>query len=920
MQTITCTFDIYVKLGIHKKIKIYYNHQIIFTEHFKLEYISNNEFLSTFRRRFKMEQKLDERLGLNNTHPFEVNNGQNHKDIKYSVTKDGYMVMFLKDGIIMGLKEVLKDNVPNNGIVKFNGEEQYLNTDKIKTPIHFFKITFKDSLTDVVIIGEDEGGGKRNYFGANLPKEGITDISMYSRIRYKGVYPGIDLVFYFNNEKLEYDFILQPRANPKIINMAFEGIDDIKLDNRKNVEIKVKNCNTSILRPNAYQVYNGVKIDVSSKFNINENILSIDVNNYDKAIPLIIDPVLGYSTYLGGFNADIGNGIANDKSGNTYVTGFTNSVNFPSTIPVIGQPYNNTEAIIVTKYNQMGQMIYSTVINGSSIDIGTGIVADSIGNVYVTGQTISPSTDFPTTVTIGSTNNSYAIFIFKLNTAGDKLSYFTYINGNDSDLAFSIDLDINNNAYITGDSFSTNWDTIIPSNYTNFGSPLVGNIALFVCKLNQSGDISYFSTLSGNFTTSGRGIAVDKLGSAYIGGETFSTVFGSLNPNIIGVNDGSSKALAIKLSPTGKALSYFTLISGSGTDDGRDIDIDTLGNAYIVGNTSSSDFPRVPAENIIGTAPGRIFVSKLDPTGTSLIYSVTLGGGGVNTTDFVTSVVVDNCNRAYITGATDSKTFPLQIPIYPDKQREQDVFISRLNPEGTDFEFSTYFGGNGNDIGNGIAVNASNNIYVTGFTESTNLPLKSSQQSMFGGITDAFVLKILDADMHEEIDLKDIYNLITNPRHDLEEIKREIRNIERALKATIVRIEARNREIQNKLDYILSVIECDTKFGLTTGRIRRDGREGTLIINIDNHSMKTAEIEILRKNRSNEKASDSISRILVEPYLTRELTFDNIPVFYEVEIRGISSEIEVKVGEIGRGEGSPYRDIRLSRIPEPRKK
>ena len=867
-----------------------------------------------------MSQKLDKRPSLNNTHPFEINNGQNHKDIKYSVTKDGYRVMFLKDGIVMGVKEGLKDNLSNNSIVKFNDKEKYLNVDEIKTPIHFFKITFKDSLPDAVVTGEDEGGGKKNYFGVNLPKEGITDISMYSRIRYKGVYPGIDLVFYFNNEKLEYDFILQPRANPKIINMVFEGIDDIKLDNRENVEIKVKDCNLSILRPNAYQIYNGVKIDVSSKFNINENTLSIDVNHYDKAIPLVIDPVLGYSTYLGGFNADVGNGIANDKSGNTYVTGFTNSVNFPSTMPIVGQYYNNTEAIIVTKYNQMGQMIYSTVVNGRSRDIGTGIVVDSIGNVYVTGQTVSPSIDFPATVTIGSANNSYAIFIFKLNTAGDKLSYFTYINGNNSDIAFSIDLDSNNNAYITGNSFSTNWNTIIPNNYTNFGSQLVGNIALFVCKLNESGDMDYFSTFSGNSTISGRGIAVDKLGSAYIGGETFSTVFGSLTPNIIGVNDGSSKALAIKLSPTGRELLYFTLISGSGTDSGRDIDIDTLGNAYIVGNTSSPDFPRVPVENIIGTAPGRIFVSKLDPTGTSLIYSVTLGGGGDNTTDFVTSVAVDNCNRAYITGATNSKTFPLQIPIYSDRQGEQDVFISRLNPAGTDFEFSTYFGGNGNDIGNGIVVNASNNIYVTGFTESTNLPLKSSQQSMFGGVTDAFVLKILDVEAQKEIGLKDIYELLSNPRYDLSEIKREIRNIERALKATIIRIEARNREIQNKLEYILSYMEIENRFGLTTDRVIRKGREATLIINIENHSMKTADIEIRRKNLSNKKTSDSISQVLVEPYSTRELTFNNIPGLYEVEVRGISSEIEVKVGEIESGEDTSCRNIRLFRISEPKEK
>jgi hypothetical protein len=862
-----------------------------------------------------MSHKRDQKLNFNNTHLFEINNGQNHKDVKYTATKDGYMIMFLKDGIIMGLNESLKDKVSTN-ITKFNGKEQYLNMMKSTASIHFFKISFKDSLSDLEIIGEDEGEGKRNYFGANLPKEGITDISMYSKVRYKGIYPGIDLIFYFNNEKLEYDFILQPRANPKVINIIFEGIDDIKLDCNKNVEIKVKNCNMSILRPNAYQVYNGFKIDVSSQFKINDSSLFIEVNHYDKAIPLVIDSILGYSTYQGGVNNDGGNGIANDKSGNTYVTGFTNSLNFPKTVPTIGQSCNNTQAVIVTKYNPSGQMIYSVVINGSSVDIGTGIAVDSMGNAYVTGQTFSPSTDFPTTVTIGS-GGSISIFIFKLNASGNVLNYFTYISGNELDSASSIDLDTNNDVYITGNSASTDWSTLIPSNYTNFGSPLTAeNAALFVCKVNQSGNINYFSTLSGNSSTTGNGIVVDKLGSAYVGGGTSAAIFGALTPNIIGVNDGTSKALAIKLSPTGGELSYFTLISGSNFEDGRDIDIDTLGNAYIVGNTSSADFPRVPIGNIIGTDQGSIFVSKLNPTGTALIYSVTIGGSGADITEFVNGVAVDSSNRAYITGATDSNTFPLENPIYPDKKGEQDVFISRLNQAGTAFEFSTYFGGNGNDIGNSIAVNASNNIYITGFTKSNNLPLKSPKQSIFGGGVDTFVLKILDVDAPTVADIQDVYKLLTDTHYSLTEVKREIRVIEKALKTTIIRLEVRNRDIQNKLDYILSCMECYNKFGLTTGRVRRESRVATLVINIDNHSMKTAEIEILRKNLSNEKTPHSISNVLIEPYSTEELTFNNIPELYEVEIRGVTSDIEAKAGEVGSGENSPYRALRTFRISE----
>ncbi len=265
-----------------------------------------------------MLNDMDEKVNSNNIYPFEFNNGQNHKDVKYTVTNDGYIIMFLKNEIIMGLKDT-------NSVTTLNYDEEQLKETKNTETINFFKILLKNSLPDVEIIGEGEGDEKKNYFDFDVPDEEVIDVPTYSQIRYKGIYHGIDLCFDFNNGELDYKFILQQGTNPEIINMTFEGIDSIKLDRDKNAEVNIKECKLSVLKSSAYQSYSEINIEVASEFKIEGDSLYINVGHYDKTLPLVIKSALSYFTYMRGESDGMEYIIENDSIENIEVKDITNS-------------------------------------------------------------------------------------------------------------------------------------------------------------------------------------------------------------------------------------------------------------------------------------------------------------------------------------------------------------------------------------------------------------------------------------------------------------------------------------------------------------------------------------------------------------------------------------------------------------------
>ena len=458
--------------------------------------------------------------------------------------------------------------------------------------------------------------------------------------------------------------------------------------------------------------------------------MAFDVPAYDATRPLIIDPVMVYSTYLGGVGFDGANGIAVDSSGDAYITGRAASFDFPVAKPFQaanhGAPGDGTA--FVTKLNASGSaLLYSTYLGGSFFETGLGIAVDRHGNAYVTGSTASE--DFPTTPrafqrTSGGRNDG---FVTKLNAAGNALIYSTYLGGADDDSGAGIAVDRIGNAYVTGYTCSTDFPT---ANALQGGSGSGGCYDAFVARLNRSGSALVYSTyLGGSGWDFGSGIAVDRQGNTYATGWTGSTDFPTANPLQAASGDavaGEGDTFVTKLNAAGNTLVYSTYLGGSSQDVGTSIAADSSGSAYVTGFTRSANFPTAnPIQPGIIGAFGNAFVTKLNSTGATLVYSTYLGfsqGRGI---------AVDVSGNAYLTGISDDTN-------------GGHVAVVEMNAAGGGFVYSIAFGGHDEDIVTGIAVDSSGNAYVTGFTFSGDFPTVNSIQTGHGGEpdSDVFVTKI----------------------------------------------------------------------------------------------------------------------------------------------------------------------------------
>jgi hypothetical protein len=383
---------------------------------------------------------------------------------------------------------------------------------------------------------------------------------------------------------------------------------------------------------------------------------------------------LVYSTYLGGNAADYGNGIAVDSSGNAYVTGYTQSTNFPTVNPL--QPtIGGGQGIdaFVAKLNSTGSaLVYSTYLGGSGEDIGNGIAVDSSGNAYVTGGT--SSSDFPTMNPLQPANGGAPdAFVTEINTTGSALVYSTYLGGSSGDGGFGIAVDGSGNAYVTGGTSSTDFPTMNPLQPANGG----GLSDAFVAKLNPMGSALVYSTyLGGSGWDWGNGIAADSSGNAYVTGFTYSTDFPTMNPlQAANGGRGDSDAFVAKLNATGSALVYSTYLGGSSSEEGNGIAADTLGNAYVTGYTSSTDFPTMNPLQPANGGGEDAFVAKLNATGSALVYSTYLGGSG---SDWGLGIAVDSSGNAYVTGYTESANFPTVNPLQPAYGGGGDAFVAEI--------------------------------------------------------------------------------------------------------------------------------------------------------------------------------------------------------------------------------------------------
>jgi hypothetical protein len=643
---------------------------------------------------------------------FEANVGQTDGQVKFLSRGNGYTLF------LTGAETVLALRTPGEKAAFASIRMQWLGANPSPRTV-----------------GTDDLPGKSHYFIGSDPKKWHTDVPSYASVRVESVYPGVDAIYYGREGRLEYDLVISPGADPKAMALGFKGVDEVEVNGEGDLVLHTAVGSIRQQRPIAYQQVDGVRREIACRFVRRGDRIGFDVPAYDEAEPLIIDPVLTYSTFLGGNSADEGRGIAVDASGNAYVTGSTSSVDFP-TLNGLQPTLGGVQDAFVTKLNAQGTMVvYSTYLGGGASEAGYSIAVDSSGNAYVTGTT--SSSDFPTTLnafdpTLSGTQDA---FVTKLTTTGT-LAYSTYLGGVGLDEGRAIAVDASGNAYVAGRTASTNFPTLNAFQLT-FG----GTEDAFVTKLDAAGTTLIYSTyLGGSRVDQAFGIAVDASGNAYVTGTTSSSDFPAMFNAFDSTLSGTQDAFVTKLATTG-ALVYSTYLGGVGLDEGRAIAVDASGNAYVAGRTASTDFPTTPnafQPTLGGTEDA--FVTKLDALGTALLYSTFLGGSG---SDLANGIVVDTAGNASVTGTTSSSSFPTLNGLSSTLSGASDAFVSCLNAQGNQLSFSTFFGGSGGETGYGIAVDAFGDLYITGVTSSSDCPTTPNTfDTTVPGASDAFVARI----------------------------------------------------------------------------------------------------------------------------------------------------------------------------------
>jgi Beta-propeller repeat len=654
---------------------------------------------------------------------FEANSGQTDARVKFISRGNGYSLFLTPTEAVLALRnERAVSGVDQRSVVRM-------------------KLIGANSAPQVE--GVDALPGKSNYFIGNDPSRWHRNVTSYSQVRYSSVYPGIDLIYYGNQQQLEYDFVLSPGADPNTIKLVFDGADRMAVDAQGDLILYTEGGELRQRRPVTYQEMNGRRREIASSYVLKEGRqVGFELAAYDPARPVVIDPVLGYSTYLGGTGADFALDVDVDVAGNAYITGYTFSPDFPTVDPMQPAPGGNMASdVFVTKLNPKGSaLVYSTYLGGNGSEQALGIEVDREGNAYLTGYT--SSLDFPTMNPLQPAFAGFQdVFVTKLNPAGSALIYSTYLGGSSLEQGQGLAIDRLGNVYLTGSTISSDFPTMNP-----LQPVLLTFQDAFVAKLNSAGSALVYSTyLGGNDFDDGRDIAVDRRGNVYLVGWTFSIDFPTANPLQPGLADSGparlGDAFVTKLDASGTAFIYSTYFGGNSQDIGNAIALDAHDNVYVTGSTISTIFPTMNPLQPSLRLGNDAFVAKLDRSGSALHYSTYLGGSGL---DEGIGIAVDARGNAYVTGRTNATDFPILNPVQPTPPPSSlNAFLSKLKPDGSGFVYSTHLGGTTTDLGEGIAVDIRGNAYVVGSTSSADFPITSEAfQNELRFPQDAFITKV----------------------------------------------------------------------------------------------------------------------------------------------------------------------------------
>jgi hypothetical protein len=714
---------------------------------------------------------------------FEQNIGQTDPSVKFLSRGHGYSIFLTSTGSVMVLAP---HGEPRRG----------------QSVVRFQLVGANSS---PVIDGMDKLAATANYFLGKDPANWHSSVSTYSRVRYGQVYPGIDLIYYGNQGRMEHDFVLAPGADPAKINLQIDGARRVRIDANGDLVLELPAGEIRHQSPVVYQSVKGQRRVVDGRFVLRgNNHVAFALGQYDRSLPLTIDPVLTYATFVGdsGSGSDAAASVAVDGSGNAYVVGTSGSLNFPVNPGPLTPGSGLSGDVFVAKFNAGATaLLYSTVIGSKGSD-GHGIAVDAGGNAYITG-TANPG--FPTTGgVIQPTSPCGGAFAVKLDPAGSVL-YSTYIGAPDCSHTEgqAVAVDASGNPIFTGSTDSSAFPTTAGAvRRTNGGS---GDV--FVTKLNTFGTTILYSTfVGGNQPDFAYSITADPGGNFYVAGNTASTDFpvthGAYKTTLPA--SPSIVAFVTKFNSAG-ALVYSTFL-GTGVQGFSGVDSiasDSAGNAYVCGTTTDPGFPVTPGALSKPFERDEIFVTKLNPAGSALVFSAVTGGSlednchaittdgggnvfiggltyskdlpvtagagqptpgffsdgfvmGINATgtariystylggedqEAVRGIAFGGSGTVFVVGGTDSVTFPVTPGVLQTNHHgREDVFLTKINSTGG-FIYSTFLGGSGNEFGGGVFVDGSGNLYVTGTTITGAFP-GATVQGPAGGLYDVFVAKL----------------------------------------------------------------------------------------------------------------------------------------------------------------------------------
>ena len=688
---------------------------------------------------------------------FESNKGQADERFDFISRASGYAILLSSTEAVFTLRE--------------NGSSP-------EHPARTSPLTMKlAGARHVTAHGEEKSPGRVNYFKGRDAGKYLANVPAYARVSYKSVYEGVDLVYYGNRRSLEYDFVVAPGADAGVIKLEFDGYDELEVDAAGDLSITRGGARVSMRKPVLYQLADGARRPVAGRYvRAGANRVGFEVGEYDHARPLVIDPVLGYSTFLGGVNGDWGFDIQVDGAGNAYVAGTTSSPNFLTTAGAPQKQLGNTDGNsdgFVTKINADGTVAFSTYIGGNKGDFVRTLALGPGGTIYLTGG--ATSTDFPTTTGAYQTTTTEGdFFVTKLSAAGDALLYSTYFGAGGIQTAH-IAVDAAGDIYLAGVTsffrgFPTTADAYRKTPYPSAGPIVHGADDGFVAKIHPAGasasDLVYSSYLGGSEGEYGGWVTVSPEGFVYVAGVTESTDFpttaDAVQPtpstpdaaarHAAGLNDVFLVKMDLRV-PGAGGLVYSTYLGGAGNETSEGMVLDRAGNVYLAGRTTSGDFPTT--KNTLQPSPAGgsdAYVVKINPSRAGkagLVYATYLGGSADDTGG---DIAVDTAGNAYITGDTRSTILPVTVGAFQPSiggisdvfsAPGGDAFVAKLNAAGTALVYFSYLGGSGGDGGSSIALDPKGNAYLTGYTFSNNFPLSANAlQATHGGSFDAYVARV----------------------------------------------------------------------------------------------------------------------------------------------------------------------------------